>query len=151
MNGSYYAFQAIGRQFGMGNSLMYLFAVVQGIYMLAQLAVILDASTRVFLSDVAKRFMPRQLTKMNEDGLPINGYWMTTILCALIMALGALCRKSMTSSTGCLISTVLSARCQLASYSGLIRWFGYIRIGSRRLIIRFLKIEKSAWLSVSGC
>lgn len=93
MNGSYYAFQAIGRQFGMGNSLMYLFAVVQGIYMLAQLAVILDASTRVFLSDVAKRFMPRQLTKMNEDGLPINGYWMTTILCALIMALGALLPK----------------------------------------------------------
>ncbi len=93
MNGSYYAFQAIGRQFGLGNSLMYLFAVVQGIYMLAQLAVILDASTRVFLSDVAKRFMPRQLTKMNEDGLPINGYWMTTILCALIMALGALLPK----------------------------------------------------------
>ena len=27
---------------------------------------------------------------MNEDGLLINGYWMTTILCALIMALGAL-------------------------------------------------------------
>lgn len=90
MNGSYYAFQAIGRQFGLGNGLMYLFAGVQGIYMLAQLAVILDASTRVFLSDVAKRFMPRQLTKKNADGLPINGYWLTTILCALIMALGAL-------------------------------------------------------------
>lgn len=90
MNGSYYAFLAIGEQFGLGKGLMYLFAVVQGIYMLAQLAVILDASTRVFLSDVAKRFMPRQLTKKNSDGLPINGYWMTTILCAVIMALGGL-------------------------------------------------------------
>ncbi|WP_390406202.1 APC family permease [Lacticaseibacillus jixiensis] len=90
MNGSYYAFQAIGKQFGMGNSLMYLFAVVQGIYMLAQLAVILDASTRVFLSDVAKRFMPRQLTKKTADGLPINGYWLTTIICAVIMALGGM-------------------------------------------------------------
>nr|WP_203637075.1 amino acid permease [Lacticaseibacillus mingshuiensis] len=90
MNGSYYAFQAIGKQFGVGNGLMYLFAAVQGIYMLAQLAVILDASTRVFLSDVAKRFMPRQLTKKNADGLPINGYWLTTILCALIMALGGM-------------------------------------------------------------
>jgi len=90
MNGSYYAFQAIGRQFGMGNTLMYIFAVVQGIYMLAQLAVILDASTRIFLGDVASRFMPKQLTKKNSDGLPINGYWMTTILCAAIMALAAL-------------------------------------------------------------
>ncbi|WP_407894037.1 APC family permease [Lacticaseibacillus sp. N501-2] len=93
MNGSYYAFQAIGRQFGMGNALMYVFAVVQGIYMLAQLAVILDASTRVFLSDVAKRFMPRQLTKKTADGLPINGYWLTTILCAVIMALGGMLPK----------------------------------------------------------
>lgn len=93
MNGSYYAFLAIGKQFGLGNTLMYVFAGVQGIYMLAQLAVILDASTRVFLSDVAKRFMPRQLTKKNADGLPINGYWMTTILCAIIMALGALLPK----------------------------------------------------------
>ncbi|WP_179394643.1 APC family permease [Lacticaseibacillus absianus] len=93
MNGSYYAFQAIGAQFGLGNSLMYLFAVVQGIYMLAQLAVILDASTRVFLSDVAKRFMPRQLTKKNSDGLPINGYWLTTIICAVIMALGGMLPK----------------------------------------------------------
>ncbi|WP_461213924.1 APC family permease [Lacticaseibacillus sp. GG6-2] len=90
MNGSYYAFQAIGQQFGLGNGLMYLFAVVQGLYMLAQLAVILDASTRVFLSDVAKRFMPRQLTKKTADGLPINGYWLTTILCAIIMALGGM-------------------------------------------------------------
>lgn len=93
MNGSYYAFQNIGQEFGMGNSLMYVFAIVQAVYMLAQLAVILDASTRVFLSDVAKRFMPRQLTKKNSDGLPINGYWLTTILCAIIMALGALLPK----------------------------------------------------------
>ncbi|MCI1283720.1 MAG: amino acid permease [Lacticaseibacillus songhuajiangensis] len=90
MNGSYYAFQAIGKQFGMGNILMYVFAVVQGIYMLAQLAVILDASTRIFLGDVAKRYMPRQMTKMNSDGLPINGYWLTTIICSLLMALAGM-------------------------------------------------------------
>ncbi|ERL66088.1 APC family permease [Schleiferilactobacillus shenzhenensis] len=87
MNGSYYAFQAIGKQFGLGNILMYVFAVVQCIYMLAQLAVILDASTRVFLGDMAKRFMPRQLSKTNAAGLPINGYWMTTILCGIIMVI----------------------------------------------------------------
>lgn len=91
--GSTYAFQAMCRQFGMGNSQLYLFAVVQGIYMLAQLAEFLDASTRVFLSDVAKRFMPRQSLKKYEDGCPINGTWKSTILCACIMALGALCPK----------------------------------------------------------
>ncbi|KRM56170.1 APC family permease [Lacticaseibacillus sharpeae] len=90
MNGSYYAFQAIGKQFGMGDWLMYIFAFVQGIYMLAQLAVILDASTRIFLGDVAKKYMPKQLTKITEDGLPINGYWLTTVICGIIMALAGM-------------------------------------------------------------
>lgn len=85
MNGSYYAFLALGKQFGWGKGLMYVFAVVQAIYMCAQLAVLLDAGTRVFLGDISKKYMPKQLSKLNKDGLPINGYWMTTIICAVIM------------------------------------------------------------------
>ncbi|KRN28195.1 amino acid transporter [Lactobacillus selangorensis] len=85
MNGSYYAFLALGKQFGWGKFLMYVFAVVQAIYMCAQLAVLMDAGTRVFLGDISKKYMPKQLSKLNKDGLPINGYWMTTIICAAIM------------------------------------------------------------------
>ena len=80
MNGSYYAFQAIGRQFGLGNSLMYLFAVVQGIYMLAQLAVILDASTRVFLSGIVSPlstcflFWSYTMVRLHQDRFPTPAY-----------------------------------------------------------------------------
>ncbi|PIO84041.1 amino acid permease [Loigolactobacillus backii] len=90
MNGSYYAFLALGRQFGWGKILMYVFAVTQAIYMCAQLAILLDAGTRVFLGDISKKYMPKQLSKLNADGLPINGYWMTTVICAIIMFLGGL-------------------------------------------------------------
>ncbi|WP_125982195.1 APC family permease [Loigolactobacillus iwatensis] len=90
MNGSYYAFLALGRQFGWGKILMYVFAVTQAIYMCAQLAILLDAGTRVFLGDISKKYMPKQLSKLNADGLPINGYWMTTAICAIIMFLGGL-------------------------------------------------------------
>lgn len=90
MNGSYYAFLALGQQFGWGKSLMYIFAITQAIYMCAQLAVLLDAGTRVFLGDISKKYMPKQLAKLNADGLPINGYWMTTAICAVIMFLGGL-------------------------------------------------------------
>ncbi|WP_125703623.1 APC family permease [Lacticaseibacillus daqingensis] len=93
MNGNYYAFQLIGHQFGVGNLLLYLFTATQLMYDLAQLAILLDASTRIFLSDTNKRFLPRQLTKMNADGLPINGYWLTTAICGTIMALGGLLPK----------------------------------------------------------
>ncbi len=89
MNGSYYAFLALGQQFHLGKSLMYLFAITQALYMCAQLAVLLDAGTRMFLSDTAKQFLPSKLTKTNEQGLPINGYWLTTIICTVILLLSA--------------------------------------------------------------
>lgn len=47
MNGSYYAFQLLGERLGMGNVLMYIFAIVQAIYMMAQLAVFLDSTSWV--------------------------------------------------------------------------------------------------------
>lgn len=89
MNGSYYAFQAMGNDFGMGRFFLYLFAITQAIYMMAQLAVLIDASTRMFLSDTAKAYLPKRLTKLDSRGLPINGYWLTTGICTVIMVLSA--------------------------------------------------------------
>ncbi|GEP19018.1 APC family permease [Pediococcus argentinicus] len=87
MNGSYYAFQALGNEFGIGNVLMYIFAATQAVYMFAQLAVILDASTRIFLSDVALKYLPKSLGKLTDEGLPINGYWLTTAIVSLVLFL----------------------------------------------------------------
>ncbi|WP_082330702.1 APC family permease [Companilactobacillus heilongjiangensis] len=89
MNGSYYAFQYMGQEFGMGRFFLYLFAITQALYMMAQLAVLLDAGTRMFLSDTAKEYLPKGLTKTDKRGLPINGYWLTTGICTLIMVMSA--------------------------------------------------------------
>ncbi|UQS84108.1 APC family permease [Bombilactobacillus thymidiniphilus] len=89
MNGSYYAFQTMGKEFGLGHFFLYAFAITQAIYMMAQLAVLLDAGTRMFLSDTAKKYLPRGLTKLDNRGLPINGYWLTTGICTLIMVASA--------------------------------------------------------------
>lgn len=89
MNGSYYAFLAMGNEFGIGKLFLYIFSITQAIYMMAQLAVLIDAGTRMFLSDTTKAYLPKQLTKVDEHGLPINGYWLTTGICTLIMVLSA--------------------------------------------------------------
>lgn len=89
MNGSYYAFQAMGQEFGLGSFFLYTFAITQAIYMMAQLAVLLDAGTRMFLSDTAKRYLPKALTKLDRHGLPINGYWLTIGICTGILVLSA--------------------------------------------------------------
>lgn len=89
MNGSYYAFQAMGAKFGMGNFFLYTFTITQAVYMMAQLAVLVDGGARIFLSDTAKKYLPKQLTKLDKNGLPINGYWLTTFICTVILLLSA--------------------------------------------------------------
>lgn len=88
MNGSYHAFQALGQQLGVGKLFMYIYAWTSVLYMCALLAVLLDAMTRMLISDTGDKFMPKFLRKTNSDGLPINGYILTSSLSAFIMLLG---------------------------------------------------------------
>ena len=90
INGSYYAFQALGQRFHMGNTLMYVFAFTEIFYLAALLAVLLNAMTRMLISDTGNRYMPKFLRKTNSAGLPINGYILTVGLSAFIMFLGIL-------------------------------------------------------------
>ncbi|WP_192917941.1 APC family permease [Companilactobacillus halodurans] len=90
INGSYYAFQALGQRFNIGNTLMYLFAFTEIFYLAALLAVLLNAMTRMLISDTGNKYMPQFLRKTNSAGLPINGYLLTVGLSAFIMFLGIL-------------------------------------------------------------
>ncbi|WP_057875463.1 APC family permease [Liquorilactobacillus aquaticus] len=88
MNGSYYAFQALGQQYHVGNLFMYLFAWTEVVYLAALLSVLLDAMTRMLISDTGRRYMPQFLRKTNRAGLPINGYLLTCLLSGFILFLG---------------------------------------------------------------
>ena len=67
---------------------MYIYAWTSVIYMCALLAVLLDAMTRRLISDTGDKYMPEFLRQTNKDGLPVNGYILTCVLCAFIMFLG---------------------------------------------------------------
>lgn len=88
MNGSYYAFDIVGRQLGLGHSMLFAFTITQLLYMFALLALLLDAMTRMLVSDTSPHFMPKQLLKINKNGIPINGYILTSALSAGILLLG---------------------------------------------------------------
>ena len=74
----------------MGNTLMYVFAFTEIFYLAALLAVLLNAMTRMLISDTGNRYMPKFLRKTNSAGLPLNGYILTVGLSAFIMFLGIL-------------------------------------------------------------
>jgi len=87
MNGAYYAFSMLGKAWGWGKTLMYLFAVTQLLFMLAQLAVLIDASSRVLSADTAMRFMPKWLLQKNKQGGPGHSYIFTASLCLFLLLL----------------------------------------------------------------
>ena len=88
MNGAYYVFQMVGEQFGMGKFLLYLWAWTSLLFNCALVAVLLDAMTRMLISDTGDKYMSKFLRKKDKNGLPINGYILTVALSSFIMILG---------------------------------------------------------------
>ncbi|RMC58385.1 amino acid permease [Lactobacillus sp. ESL0260] len=88
MNGAYYVFDMVGHQYGLGKTLLYVWAWTSVFYNAALLAVLLDAMTRMLISDTGDKYMPQFLQKKDKNGLPINGYVLTVSLSAFIMLLG---------------------------------------------------------------
>ena len=150
MNGSYYAFQALGKEFGIGDTLMYIFAVSQALYMFAQLAVILDASTRIFLSDVAMKYLPKSLGKLNSDGLPINGYWLTTGIVSLVLFL-----SNWLPSINDMFNWLLNINGIVSPFVTSFVFFAFMRIRQKSKEFHsdyvFIKNDVLAWLVGAWC
>ncbi|WP_297517773.1 amino acid permease [uncultured Clostridium sp.] len=90
MNGAYYAFQKLGHYYGVGNSLLVLYALANFLAQVSALLFSIDAPLKVLLSDTDDRYIPRALTKLNKNGAPINGYKMTAVLVSILIIVPAL-------------------------------------------------------------
>lgn len=86
--GAYYLFDMLGEQFGMGHFLLYFWAWTSLFFNCALVAVLLDAMTRMLISDTGDKYMPKFLRKKDKNGLPVNGYILTVALSSFIMILG---------------------------------------------------------------
>lgn len=58
MNGDYYAFQLLGQEAGMGNTLMYAYSIVYLVTLLVEIAVLIDAANRFLAADTTVQYMP---------------------------------------------------------------------------------------------
>ena len=90
LNGAYYAFQKLGNYYGIGNSLLILYALANFAAQVSALVFSIDAPLKVLLSDTDARYVPIALTKTNKNGAPINGYIMTSILVGILIIVPAL-------------------------------------------------------------
>lgn len=97
MNGAYYSFQKLGQYYGLGNFFLIIYAIANTLAQISALAFSIDAPIKVLLADVDNRFIPKSLTKINENGTPVNGYKLTAILVGTLIIVPALGIGDMTS------------------------------------------------------
>lgn len=90
MNGQYYAFQILGKYYGLGNWIMIIYALANVLAQISALAFSIDAPLRVLLSDSDEAYVPKSLLRINERGTPVNGYIMTAILVGILIIVPAL-------------------------------------------------------------
>lgn len=97
MNGAYYSFQKLGQYYGLGNFFLIIYAIANAIGQISALAISIDAPIKVLLADSDNRFIPNSLTKLNENGTPVNGYKLTAVLVGILIIVPALGIGDMTS------------------------------------------------------
>ncbi len=90
MNGQYYAFKLLGEYYGVGNSLMILYAAANVLAQLSSLMFSIDAPLKILIGDADKNFIPKSFAKTNEYGAPINGYKLTAILVGILIIIPAI-------------------------------------------------------------
>ena len=85
-NGSYWAFQKLGAYWGIGDSLLIIYALCNAIGQLSTLVISIDAPLRMLLdNEDSQEFIPTALLKKNDAGAYVNGIKMVAVLSGAII------------------------------------------------------------------
>ncbi|WP_315574384.1 APC family permease [Oribacterium parvum] len=85
-NGAYWAFQRLGAYYGIGDTLLVIYALCNMIGQFAVLIMSIDAPLRMLLdNEDTKQFIPKKLLKQNDVGAYTNGIIMVAVLSGSII------------------------------------------------------------------
>ena len=85
-NGSYWAFQKLGAYYGIGDSLLVVYALCNVIGQFSTLVISIDAPLRMLLdNENSHEFVPSALLKKNKYGAYVNGIKMVVVLSGAII------------------------------------------------------------------
>ncbi|MCQ2383048.1 MAG: APC family permease, partial [Clostridia bacterium] len=87
VNGQYEAFQKLGAYYGLGNSLMIIFAITNALCHLSVLIISIDAPLRILLGNADKRFFPSAMFKTNKHGAYTRGMAIVGVIVSILILL----------------------------------------------------------------
>ena len=74
----------------MGNTLMVIYTITNALGQVAVLVFSIDAPLKVLLGDADSKYIPASLCRTNASGTPVNGYFLTLVLVAILIMLPTL-------------------------------------------------------------
>ena len=86
-NGGYYAFQLMGQHFGIGNSLVIVYAACELIAQVTVIIISIDAPLKMLLDNADRKYIPEKLFKKNQNGIYVNGVKMVGVIAGIIIIL----------------------------------------------------------------
>lgn len=89
-NGAYTAFQKLGSYYGIGNTLMIVYALTNTVGQISALAFSIDAPLQILLADADPKYIPQWLRQRTANGVLKNGYLLTGILVSTLILLPVL-------------------------------------------------------------
>lgn len=150
-NGAYWAFQRLGSYWGIGDSLLIIYAICNAIGQLSTLVISIDAPLRMLLdNEDAQKFIPRTLLKKNDSGAYVNGIKMVAVLSGSIILI-----QSFVPGAAAVLKqlTKLNSVCMPMRYLWVFTAYIALRKAGSKFSAdyRFVKSDKLALLAGGWC
>jgi amino acid transporter len=150
-NGAYWAFQKLGSYWGIGDSLLIIYAICNAIGQLSTLVISIDAPLRMLLdNEDAQKFIPRTLLKKNDSGAYVNGIKMVAVLSGSIILI-----QSFVPGAAAVLKqlTKLNSVCMPMRYLWVFTAYIALRKAGSKFSAdyRFVKSDKLALLAGGWC
>ncbi len=88
-DGAYESFRRVGEYYGVGDTLMVIYAVCNAVAQLSVIILSIDAPLRMLLDSSDENYIPRWLTERNKNGVYKNGVLVTAIVAGLLIIIPA--------------------------------------------------------------
>lgn len=89
-NSQYYAFQKLSKYYNISNTLIVIYAIANTLKQVAALVFSINAPLKVLLSNANSKYIPASLCRTNASGTPVNSYFLTLVLVAILIMLPTL-------------------------------------------------------------
>lgn len=84
-NGGYYAFQMLGKHYGIGDALVVLYALSELIAQAAIIIISIDAPLKILLDTADRKYIPDTLFKKNRNGVYVNGVKLVAVIVGMLI------------------------------------------------------------------